>query len=48
MTDSKARKVIVIENTFLPNLVKERIAEALFENLQVSYHIMIHERIQAD
>ncbi|WWC65654.1 uncharacterized protein I303_108275 [Kwoniella dejecticola CBS 10117] len=35
MTDSKARKVIVIENTFLPIGVKEHIARALFDNLQV-------------
>jgi actin-related protein 10 len=36
MTDPKSRKVIVIENTYLPAWVKEHIAEALFENLKVS------------
>ncbi|WWC73483.1 uncharacterized protein I206_107453 [Kwoniella pini CBS 10737] len=35
MTDSKARKVIIIENTFIPIGVKEHIARALFDNLQV-------------
>lgn len=36
MSDPKARKVIVLENTFLPQFVKEQIAKALFENLKVS------------
>ncbi|OCF46109.1 hypothetical protein I317_00199 [Kwoniella heveanensis CBS 569] len=35
LADSKARKVIILENTFLPNYVKEHIASALFDNLQV-------------
>lgn len=35
MTDSKSRKVIVLENTFLPMHVKEAIAQALFDNLRV-------------
>ncbi|KAK8849491.1 hypothetical protein IAR55_004825 [Kwoniella newhampshirensis] len=35
MTDPKSRKVIVVENTFLPTYVKEHIARALFENLKV-------------
>ncbi|GFZ50090.1 hypothetical protein JCM24511_07843 [Saitozyma sp. JCM 24511] len=35
MTDPKARKVIVLENTFLPRYVKEHIAQALFDNLKV-------------
>lgn len=38
MTDSKSRKVIVLENTFLPIHVKEAIAQALFNNLRVSFH----------
>lgn len=36
LTDGKARKVIVIESTFLPQFVKEEIARALFDNLKVS------------
>ena len=36
MTDSKSRKVIILENTYLPAYVKEHIAQALFENLKVS------------
>lgn len=35
MTDSKTRKVIVLESTFLPVHVKEAIAQALFDNLRV-------------
>ncbi|WWD04122.1 hypothetical protein V865_002188 [Kwoniella europaea PYCC6329] len=35
MTDSKARKVIILENTYLPIAVKEHIARALFDNLHV-------------
>ncbi|WWC93024.1 uncharacterized protein L201_007988 [Kwoniella dendrophila CBS 6074] len=35
MTDSKARKVIILENTYLPISVKEHIARALFDNMQV-------------
>ncbi|WVF68642.1 hypothetical protein IAT40_003412 [Kwoniella sp. CBS 6097] len=35
LADSKARKVIILENTFLPNYVKEHIARALFDNLQI-------------
>ena len=41
MTDAKARKVIVIENTFMPNFVKEHLARALFENLRVSSPCML-------
>lgn len=37
MTDPKARKVIVLENTFLPRYVKEHIAQALFDNLKVGW-----------
>lgn len=37
MSDPKARKVIVMENTFLPQFVKEQIARALFENLKVGW-----------
>jgi actin-related protein 10 len=37
MTDPKARKVIVVENTFLPAYVKDEIAKSLFENLKVSF-----------
>ncbi|WVR08245.1 hypothetical protein IAU60_005292 [Kwoniella sp. DSM 27419] len=35
MTDPKARKVIIVENTYLPNYVKEHIARVLFDNLQI-------------
>ncbi|WRT69489.1 uncharacterized protein IL334_006475 [Kwoniella shivajii] len=35
MTDPKARKIIILENTYLPIGVKEHIARALFDNLQV-------------
>ncbi|ORY34879.1 actin-domain-containing protein [Naematelia encephala] len=35
MTDAKTRKVVVLENTFLPTVVKEQIAAALFDNLKV-------------
>ncbi|WVQ96180.1 hypothetical protein IAU59_003283 [Kwoniella sp. CBS 9459] len=35
LADSKARKVIILENTFSPNYVKEHIARAMFDNLQV-------------
>ncbi|ORX37906.1 actin-domain-containing protein [Kockovaella imperatae] len=35
MSDPKLRKVIVVENTFLPIAVKEMIAQALFENLKI-------------
>jgi actin-related protein 10 len=35
MTDPKSRKVIVIENPLLPTRIKEMIARALFEDLQV-------------
>lgn len=34
MTDSKTRKVIVLENTLLPTFVKEALAKALFDNLR--------------
>lgn len=34
-TDSKTRKVIILENTFLPDFVKQSLAKAFFENLQV-------------
>jgi actin-related protein 10 len=33
--DPKARKVIVLENTFMPSYIKEDIAQALFDNLKV-------------
>lgn len=36
MTDPKARKVIVVENTYLPSYIKDEIAKALFDNLKVS------------
>ena len=36
MTDPKSRKVIVIENTFMPSFVKQDIARTLFDNLKVS------------
>ena len=36
MTDAKSRKVIVVENTYLPAFVKEHFAQALFDNLKVS------------
>lgn len=41
MTDPKARKVIVIENAFLPTFVKAHIARVLFDILRVckSYQI---------
>ncbi|WWD20116.1 hypothetical protein CI109_104591 [Kwoniella shandongensis] len=35
MTDPKSRKVIVVENTFLPTYVKEHLARTLFDNLKV-------------
>lgn len=35
MTDAKSRKVIILENTYLPSFVKDAIAEVLFENLKV-------------
>ncbi len=35
MTDSKTRKVIILENTYTPTFVKEAIAKALFDNLRV-------------
>lgn len=35
MTDAKTRKVVVLENTFLPLHVKDAIAQALFDNLRV-------------
>lgn len=35
MADSKQRKVIIAENTFLPTYIKEHIAHALFDNLRV-------------
>lgn len=35
LTDGKARRVVVLENTFLPTFVKEEIARALFDNLKV-------------
>jgi actin-related protein 10 len=37
MTDAKSRKVIILENTFLPVYVKDAIAKGLFENLRVSH-----------
>lgn len=37
LTDAKTRKVIVLENTFLPTHVKEAIAQALFDNLRVGH-----------
>lgn len=39
MTDSKSRKVIVLENTYLPAYVKEHFAQALFENLKVGIEL---------
>lgn len=35
MTDPKARKVIVVESTYLPSYVKDEIAKSLFEHLKV-------------
>ncbi|KIY51794.1 actin-like ATPase domain-containing protein [Fistulina hepatica ATCC 64428] len=35
LTDPRARKVIIIEHPLLPNCVKEMMAAALFDNLQV-------------
>ncbi|ADV22349.1 hypothetical protein I305_02804 [Cryptococcus gattii E566] len=35
LADSKQRKVIIAENTFLPTYIKEHIAHALFDNLRV-------------
>lgn len=35
MTDSKARKVIVLENPLLPLRIKQTVAKILFEHLQV-------------
>ncbi|WVQ75050.1 hypothetical protein IAR50_004659 [Cryptococcus sp. DSM 104548] len=35
LADSKQRKVIVSENTFLPTYIKEHIARTLFDNLRV-------------
>ncbi|WVO13751.1 hypothetical protein L204_101373 [Cryptococcus depauperatus] len=35
LADSKQRKVIVTENTFLPTYIKEHIARVLFDNLRV-------------
>ncbi|ODN78533.1 hypothetical protein, variant [Cryptococcus amylolentus CBS 6039] len=35
LADSKQRKVIVAENTFLPTYLKEHIARTLFDNLRV-------------
>ncbi|EIW71696.1 hypothetical protein TREMEDRAFT_28085 [Tremella mesenterica DSM 1558] len=35
MTDSKARKVIVLENTYLPSYVKDHLVRVLFDNLRV-------------
>jgi actin-related protein 10 len=37
MTDAKSRKVIVVENTFLPTYVKDAIAKALFDNFRVRH-----------
>ncbi|BEJ15991.1 hypothetical protein CspHIS471_0505960 [Cutaneotrichosporon sp. HIS471] len=34
LTDGKQRKVIVVENTFLPTYVKELVTAALFDNLK--------------
>ncbi|WOO78512.1 Actin-related protein 10 [Vanrija pseudolonga] len=34
LVDAKARKVVIVENTFLPTYVKEEIASALFDNLK--------------
>jgi hypothetical protein len=36
MTDSKSRKVIIVENTYLPSYVKEHISQTLFDNLKAS------------
>ncbi|WVQ79414.1 hypothetical protein IAT38_001511 [Cryptococcus sp. DSM 104549] len=35
LSDSKQRKVVVAENTFLPTFVKDHIARTLFDNLRV-------------
>lgn len=35
MADSKQRKVVIAENTFLPTYIKEHIAHTLFDNLRV-------------
>ncbi|KAL1407462.1 hypothetical protein Q8F55_006895 [Vanrija albida] len=34
LVDAKSRKVVIVENTFLPTYVKEEIASALFDNLK--------------
>lgn len=36
MTDSKSRKVIIVENTYLPSYVKEQLSQTLFDNLKAS------------
>jgi actin-related protein 10 len=36
LADPKSRKVIVLENNYMPSFVKEYIAQALFDNLRVS------------
>ena len=41
MIDSKSRKVIIVESTFLPSFVKERIVRALFDNLKASLNIFL-------
>jgi hypothetical protein len=48
MTDPKARKVIVLENTFLPRYVKEHIAQVLFDNLKVGLRLSRPRRRVAD
>ncbi|OWZ68405.1 hypothetical protein AYX15_00819 [Cryptococcus neoformans] len=35
LADSKQRKVVIAENTFLPTYIKEHIAHTLFDNLRV-------------
>ncbi|KAK4685993.1 actin-related protein 10, partial [Tremellales sp. Uapishka_1] len=34
LTDPKSRKIIIVENTFLPTFVKDQLALALFDNLK--------------
>jgi actin-related protein len=34
-TDSKTRKVIILESTFMPDHIKQAIAKAFFDNLRV-------------
>lgn len=37
MTESRSRRVIVVENPFLPDPIKSIIGEVLLDNLQVSF-----------